>query len=146
MSQGSEEAFLGRGWAFPPSFSAGGAGVEMASGVEDIHQSLQILLATIPGERVMLETFGCDLASLTFEELDQGLVNTIERMIRDAIVDFEPRVELDGVDVSRSDTQPGGSSDGATVLIGVRYTVKGTNSRYNMVFPFYLMEATPAGV
>jgi phage baseplate assembly protein W len=140
MTKGTEEAFLGRGWAFPPSFSAGGAGVEMTSGADDIHQSLRILLGTIPGERVMQETFGCNLDSLVFEEMDQGLVNTLERMIRDAIVDFEPRVDLDGVDVSRS------STEAATVLISVRYTVRGTNSRYNMVFPFYLMEATPAGV
>jgi phage baseplate assembly protein W len=140
MTKGNDEAFLGRGWAFPPSFSAGGARVEMASGADDIQESLQILLGTVPGERVMQEAFGVNLESMVFEELDQGLVNTIERMIQDAIVDFEPRVDLDGVDVSRSDR------DAATVIISVRYTVRGTNSRYNMVFPFYLMEATPAGV
>lgn len=135
----SDPPFLGRGWAFPPSFVAGGAGVEMASGVDDIEQSLQILLRTWPGERVMQETFGCDLGSLVFEPLDQRLINTLERLVGDAVIDHEPRIKLDRVDVARS---AGGPS---AVVITVHYTVKGTNSRYNLVFPFYLTEATPAG-
>lgn len=135
-----EESFLGRGWAFPPSFTSGGAEVEMVADAEDIHQSLQILLKTSPGERVMQEAFGCDLTSLLFEELDQGLINTIERLIRNAIVEFEPRIRLDRVDVSKSDTEPG------CVIIGIHYTIRGTNSRFNMVFPFYLTEATLPGV
>jgi phage baseplate assembly protein W len=136
----SDPSFLGRGWAFPPSFSAGGADVEMASGVEDIEQSLQILLGTGLGERVMQDTFGCDLGSLKFEELDQRLINTLERLITGAVLDHEPRIKLDRVDVDRS--APGPSA----IFITVRYTVSATNSRYNMVFPFYLMEAAPSGV
>jgi uncharacterized protein len=134
-----ESSFLGRGWAFPPSFGPGGADVEMVSGSADIQQSLQILIGTSPGERVMQETFGCDLASLVFEELDQGLINTIERLLTDAILEYEPRIQVDRIDVTESDTQPG------CVLIGVNYTVRDTNSRFNMVFPFYLTEATLPG-
>ena len=136
----SDPSFLGRGWAFPPSFSAGGADVEVVSGVEDIEQSLRILLGTWPGERVMQETFGCDLASLTFEELDQRLINTLERLITDAVIEHEPRVKVNRIDVVRSASGP------SAVFITVHYTVRGTNSRYNMVFPFYLTEATPPGV
>jgi phage baseplate assembly protein W len=136
----SNPSFLGRGWAFPPSFPAGGADVEMANGVEDIEQSLQILLGTWPGERVMQETFGCDLASLVFQQLDQRLINTLERLIRGAVLDHEPRIKLDRVDVARSPAEPD------AILITVYYTVRATNSRYNMVFPFYLTEATPSGV
>lgn len=134
-----ESSFLGRGWAFPPSFGRGGADVEMVSGAADVQQSLQILIGTTPGERVMQETFGCDLASLTFEELDQGLINTIERLLTDAILEYEPRIQVDRIDVAESDAQPG------CVLIGVNYTVRDTNSRFNMVFPFYLTEATLPG-
>jgi phage baseplate assembly protein W len=139
MKNPGEDAFLGRGWAFPPAFSAGGADVEMVSGALDIHQSLQIILGTVPGERVMAEAFGCDLTSLLFEELDQGLVNTAERLVRNAIIGFEPRVDLDRIDVTKSDTEA------ACVVVSVHYTVRGTNARYNMVFPFYLLEATPSG-
>lgn len=136
----SESSFLGLGWAFPPSFARGGADVEMVSGATDIHQSLQILLGTSPGERVLQETFGCDLTSLVFEGLDQGLINTIERLVTDGIRDFEPRIAVDQIDVSESDAQQG------CVLISVSYTVRSTNSRFNMVFPFYLTEATLPGV
>ncbi|WP_437719889.1 GPW/gp25 family protein [Sorangium sp. So ce861] len=134
-----ESSFLGRGWAFPPSFSRGGADVEMVSGPADVQQSLQILVGTSPGERVLAETFGCDLAGLVFEELDQGLINTIERLLTDAILEHEPRIQVDRIDVAESDAQPG------CVLIGVNYTIRDTNSRFNMVFPFYLTEATLPG-
>jgi phage baseplate assembly protein W len=72
-------SFLGRGWAFPPSFPELGAEVEMVSDAEDIVESLQILLGTLPGERVMQEAFGCNLASVLFEELDQDLISTVSR-------------------------------------------------------------------
>lgn len=139
MNKPREDAFLGRGWAFPPALSAGGAGVEMVAGEGDIRESLQILLGTVPGERVMQESFGCDLSSQLFEEPDQGLVNTIQRLVEDAIVEHEPRVDLEHVDVSRSADSP------TCVVISVRYTVRGTNTRYNLVYPFYLMEATLRG-
>jgi hypothetical protein len=134
-----EESFLGLGWAFPPSFSAGGGDVEMVSGPEDIEQSLRILLGTAPGERVMHEGFGCDLPRLMFEELDQALLNNAKRLISDAIIEHEPRIRLDQVDVTRSRAEVG------AIVVSVFYTVRGTNSRFNMVFPFYLMEATRPG-
>lgn len=136
---GSDAPFLGRGWAFPPAFSAGGAEVEMVSGEEDVHQSLRILLGTTPGERVMQHAFGCDLASLLFEELDQNLINTIERIISDALTEHEPRIELEDLDVSPSATES------SCVRVRIGYSIRGTNSRFNMVFPFYLMEAAQPG-
>ncbi len=137
----TEDSFLGRGWAFPPSFTAGGAEVETVAGAEDIHQSLRILLATQPGERVMQEHFGCALASVLFEEIDQGLINSLTRLVTDAVLYHEPRIDLDRVDVEPS----GAGADPASLLISIHYTVRGTNSRYNMVYPFYLTEATVPG-
>src|ERR1044071_7123437 len=113
----SDPAFLGRGWTFPPSFAAGGSEVEMVSGVADIEQSLQILFGTRLGERVMQETFGCDLLSLKFEPLDQRLVNTLERLITDAVTEHEPRIKVDRVDVTPRVAGPSG------IFITVRYTV-----------------------
>lgn len=134
-----EGSFLGTGWAFPPSFTAGGGDVEMVSGADDIRQSLEILLATAPGERVMAETFGTDLPRLMFEELDQSLANAVERLVRNAIVEHEPRIKVDRVHVERSAEEP------HCLLIHLYYTVRGTNSRFNMVYPFYRMEATLPG-
>ncbi|MEN9868283.1 MAG: hypothetical protein RL748_3873 [Pseudomonadota bacterium] len=132
----SNPSFLGTGWSFPPSFGDGGADVAMVAGNEDIVQSLQILLATRLGERVMKDDFGCDLSMLLFEEVDQGLVNNITRMITDAILYHEPRIELDDLTISESEQEPG------LLMIAISYTVRNTNSRYNMVYPFYINEAS----
>lgn len=135
-SKKGEQAFLGRGWAFPPTFSQGGADVEMVSNAADIQQSLRILLGTTQGERVMQESFGCDLQGLLFEEGDQWLMARIERTVRDAISTHEPRITLDEVKVTGQDVRAG------TLRVSIRYAIRGTNSRFNMVFPFYLTEAT----
>jgi phage baseplate assembly protein W len=133
----TEQSFLGTGWNFPPSFTKGGAEVTMVSGVEDIHQSLQILLSTSLGERVMQEDFGCDLSRVMFEEMDQDLMNSLTSIISDAILYHEPRITLDDLDIPESQNQPG------LLLISITYTIKSTNSRFNMVYPFYINEASP---
>ena len=134
-----EQSFLGTGWHFPPAFSKGGAEVEMVSGVEDIHQSLQILLSTRLGERIMQEDYGCDLSYVLFEEIDQGLLNSLNSIISDAILYHEPRITMDDLDISEDQDEPG------RLLIQIEYTVRGTNSRFNMVYPFYINEATTPG-
>lgn len=131
-----KESFLGRGFSFPPRFSRGGADVEMVSNAEDIEQSIRILLGTTQGERILRESFGCNLTGLLFEEADQWLVSRIERTVSDAILENEPRVILDRVTVN------GGDRYGGRFDVNVMYTVRATNTRFNMVFPFYLTEAT----
>jgi phage baseplate assembly protein W len=130
------DSFLGSGWSFPPSFARGGADVHMVSGVADIEQSLGILLSTQRGERVMQEDFGCDLSEFLFGEISQGLIGRIRSFITDAVLHFEPRINLNSVDVSESAAEAG------LLVITLDYTVRATNSRYNMVYPFYLNEAT----
>jgi uncharacterized protein len=137
MTVGS--SFLGTGWSFPPRFSRGGAEVEVVSDAEDVHQSLQILLGTRRGERPMQERFGANLDSVLFEEMDQGLVNRVISLIHDGILEYEPRVDLRTVDVTPA-------SEAGVLHIRIEYAIRGTNSRYNMVFPFYLNEAVGPGV
>lgn len=132
----NDQSFLGTGWSFPPSFTQGGGEVEMVSGPEDIHQSLQVLFATQLGERVMQDEFGCDLNSFLFEEIDQGLINSLTGMISDAILYHEPRITMDRLEIT------GSASEQGLLLISIDYTIRSTNSRYNMVYPFYLNEAT----
>lgn len=131
----NKDAFLGRGWSFPPAFSKSGADVAMVSGIEDIHQSLQILLSTRLGERVMQENFGCELQDFLFEEVNHNLVISIKSVISDAILYHEPRITLEHIDISESADHLG------LLLISLTYTIRGTNSRFNMVYPFYIDEA-----
>jgi len=128
--------FLGTGWAFPPSFGAGGATMSMVSDVEDIQQSLQILFATRQGERPMHEDYGCRLDELMFAPVDQALVNSLVAMIDDAVLRHEPRITLQDVDVTPDGVAPG------VLRIRLDYLVRATHTRFNMVFPFYLNDAT----
>ena len=119
-----EAAFLGKGWAFPPTFTRGGANLEMVSADEDIHQSLRIIISTQPGERVMQDQFGCGMDSFVFAEFDHGMINTIRQTISDAILYHEPRVELENLSITEDKDEP------ELLLISIEYTVRGTNSRY----------------
>jgi phage baseplate assembly protein W len=127
--------FLGRGWSFPPAFTAGGAQVQTVAGEDDIEQSLGLLLATRRGERVMVPDFGCDLSEFLFEEISPALVGQVRDLVSDAILNHEPRVLLNGVEVSDERAGEG------LLLIEIDYQVRATNSRYNLVYPFYLREA-----
>lgn len=131
-----KDAFLGKGWGFPPAFFANGAEVEMVSDEQDILQSLNILLSTTLGERSLFSSYGSDLNRFMFEEADQGMVNGIQNMVQDAILNNESRIEVTTVDVSVSD-----STDGL-VMISIEYLIRTTNTRYNLVYPFYLQEAS----
>lgn len=133
-------SFLGKGWSFPPCFTEGGGDLDMVEGAEDISQSLQILLSTRMSERVMMGEFGCDLTRYQFEEINQALVNNLSSLISNAIIAHEPRIKLEAVDISDSQAEHG------LLLIRIDYTVRATNSRYNMVYPFYLNEAARPGV
>ena len=132
----ADAAFLGRGWAFPPEFGPNGSDVTTVAGEEDVAQSLTILFGTALGERVMRGTYGCELTRYMFEEMDQSLLTSINSAVSDAILYHEPRIRLDGVDAEIDDRASG------RVLISVRYTVRANNTRFNMVYPFYLIETT----
>ena len=128
--------FLGRGWSFPPTFSLVPLGVAMLEQEADIASSLEVLLTTIPGERVMLPEFGCNLEELIFENLDTTTRTLLEDKIESAILYYEPRIELEKVRLDGSRELEG------VVLIDITYRVRTTNSRFNFVFPFYKQEGT----
>lgn len=126
--------FLGKGWAFPPSFIKEAKQVRIAEGVADIQQSLHILLSTPTGYRVMRRDFGCDITLSIFESLDENRKTLLTDMIREAILRNEARIDLESVHLDDSRQNQG------VVLIEINYTVRGTNSRFNQVFPFYQEE------
>ena len=131
-----ERKFLGRGWAFPPTFSKIGKTVRMVEEVEDIEQSLTILLSTRRGERFVLPDYGCDLHPSVFRSINSNTETYLATLISDAILFHEPRITLDDVVFDKKDVLEG------ILRIDIHYTVRATNSRRNMVFPFYFHEAT----
>jgi len=124
----NKKSFLGIGWSFPPEFNRDAAAVKMISDEEDIQSSLEILLTTRLGERIMVPQYGCNLDELLFENLSRTLTTYVSELIKTAI--------LYHIDISESDVLQG------ELFIKVEYTVRATNSRNNVVFPFYLEEGT----
>jgi hypothetical protein len=128
-------SFLGTGWSFPPEFSIR-AGVRMVSAEEDIRQSLHIVLATAPGERVMRPAFGAGIKQQIYESINATTITILKDTIRRAILFYEPRVVVEAI-----------IADTTLALEGrldflIDYTIISTNTRHNIVYPFYCLEGT----
>jgi phage baseplate assembly protein W len=136
MASASDPAFLGSGWSFPPTFSRSVLGITLVSGIEDIRESLQILFSTAQGERVMLPEYGCDLWRMVFRGMTTTLTTELKDMVEQAIILWEPRIDLLSVSAVRDPDQDG------LINIDVAFTVRRTNTRSNFVYPFLLQEAT----
>lgn len=132
----SEKAFLGRGWGFPPTFDKASKSVGMLEVEADIESSLEILLSTRLGERIMQPNYGCNLDDMVFEAMNLTMLTYLKDLVENAILYFEPRIDLEGVDIDTSQELEG------VLLIIIDYTVRTTNSRFNFVFPFYKNEGS----
>ncbi len=132
----SNNDFLGKGWSFPPTFNASTQTVEMTEKEEDIQRSLEVLLSTLVGERLMQPKFGCNLDEYLFESLDTTTKTLIGEKVETAILYFEPRISVKRVDVNTERELEG------VILIEVGYVVRATNSRFNFVFPYFKIEGT----
>ena len=136
----TNESFLGRGWGFPPEFIKTTAGVKLTEGDDDIEKSLQILLSTRLGERIMLPDYGCNLEELLFKPLNLTLKTYVADLIKTAILYHEPRIDAEKIWIDESTDNDG------ILLINIDYRIRITNSRKNMVFPFYKSEGTEIGL
>ncbi len=126
--------FVGRGLRFPIVPDAAG-GLGWVEGDDNVEQSLRVLLLTATGERVMRATFGTQAPRLVFAPGSVQYLRLLEDTIRGAVRDWEPRVEVLEVRAELSAVDP----THATVNLG--YRVRRSNSRQNLVFPFYLGQA-----
>lgn len=129
-------SFLGRGWSFPPEFQKETGTVKMVEDEADIESSLEILLATRLGERVMLPEYGCNLEDLLFNPLNLTAKTVVIDLIKTAILYHEPRIDVKKIAIDPADELNG------VLLINIDYIVRTTNSRKNMVFPFYKEEGS----
>lgn len=130
------KAFLGVGWAFPPRLETDRT-ISMAAYEEDIRQAILIIMGTNPGERVMRPDFGAGLNAFVFEPVSTTLLALVKTRVREALIDWEPRIDVEEVKVT---TDP---AERNLLLIEVSYRVRATNTLHNLVYPFYLQEGTP---
>lgn len=128
-------SFLGRGWAFPVTFTKGSNTVVMSEDEKDIEESLIILLTTSLGERVMRPDYGANLEDMLFESINVTTATIIINRLKRAILFHEPRVKVNDIDMV-PDIANG------FIEVTVDYFIISTNTRTNLVFPFYLNEGT----
>ena len=125
--------FLGSGWGFPVRVDDDGAVVPVA--LEDaVRQAVWVILSTAPGERVMGPSFGAGLADLVFAPNSPATQGLVVSAVRDALVEWEPRIDVLDVTAVPDPGEP------VRLLIEVDYSVRATNSRFNLVYPFYLQQ------
>ncbi|MEP7120327.1 MAG: GPW/gp25 family protein [Byssovorax sp.] len=131
-------SFLGTGWSFPPEFVLEAGEVRMTSDEQDIEASLRILFGTTPGERLFAPVYGLDVRELLFEPMSTTLRTFLAERVKIAILFYEGRIEVLSLQIESPDPNNG------TLRISLDYAVRSTNSRYNLVFPFYLGDGNEA--
>ena len=128
--------FLGRGWAFPVDVEDDGR-IALAGADEGLRQSIRSILSTMPGERVMRPDFGCAVADLVFAVNDDATAAAVSAAVREALAVWEPRIDV--LDVFATPGNAAADPEAAEVLlVEINYEVRATNSRFNLVYPFYL--------
>lgn len=123
--------FLGRGWSFPIGFAPSGR-LQWSAGEDKIRQSLLLILRTVPGERVLMPTFGCRIGELVFARTDGATCALAQAYVKEALQAWEPRIDPPDVTVDIDPSEPN------ALRISIDYVVRETNKAGNLVYPFYL--------
>jgi phage baseplate assembly protein W len=125
------QEFLGVGWKYPVQLKDPGE-ISMSRYEEDIREAIMIILGTAPGERVMRPEFGCGIHRYVFAPNNTRTASLVRFDVEEALNRWEPRIELETVTVQPDPAEP------ATLRISIDYKVRATDSRFNLVYPFYL--------
>jgi uncharacterized protein len=126
-------SFLGAGWTFPVRVGPSG-GLGLSAAEQSITESIWLVLSTAPGERVMNPRFGCGMHEYVFAANDAATRAAVAQHVRDALTNFEPRIDV--LDVRVSDS---GDLDNL-LLVAIDYRVRDNNAMHNLVYPFYITE------
>jgi uncharacterized protein len=129
--------FLGVGLGFPVTIDGKEKRLAVAEYEESVRQAIWIILATAKGERVMRPDFGCGIYELVFAVNDAGTRGLVEYEVREALRAWEPRI-----DVLKVKARSAGAEE-EKLLISIDYRVRVTDSRFNLVYPFYLERGRP---
>lgn len=130
-----DRSFLGTGMKFPPQINKATGRFVTSSFEESVKESIYLILMTGKNERVFLPSFGSRLMSYTFMDTSATQLNIMSRDLKDTILSQEPRVS--DVNITIEDETVNGR-----LIVNIDYVISGTNTRDNLVFPFYLNAAT----
>jgi uncharacterized protein len=109
-----------------------GGSIEMVEEEESVRQSILLLLATVPGERVMRPEYGCDLYRLVFSPNDDTTAGLAQHYVERALTRWEPRIQILHLDALRTEADPG------RLDIHLEYRVRATQRAERLVFPLSL--------
>ena len=125
---------IGSGLAFPLAVDRRGS-IALARDEQDIDQAIQLILGTAPGERPMRPEFGCGVHDFVFDSIDANTIGNMEEAIREALLRWEPRIDVRAVRFDASEAANG------LLTIDITYEVRATNTSRNLVYPFYVIPA-----
>ena len=125
-----DDDFIGRGWSFPLDVNANGT-IATVGGARKLEQAMALVLSTYPGERPFRPLFGSKLRDFVFEGATPDVFARIERAVRDSLLIWEPRVDVEHVIVYPAPDQEN------LLNVDISYVIKGENDPRNLVYPFY---------
>jgi uncharacterized protein len=134
-SETKERDFLGVGWSYPVATDPLRGDVQLSRYDRDVKEAIRIVLETRPGERLMRPSFGCGIHELVLEEINATILFAVESSVREALITYEPRIELLAVDVDPRDALNG------CLLVSIHYRLRRTNQDDNLVYPFFFLES-----
>ena len=126
-----EGSFLGTGMKFPPQVNRATGRFEVASEKESVKESVYLILMTQQTERFTRPNFGSNLMSYTFMDVNNMTLSIMIRDLTEQLTRQEPRIQ--DVRVAADDQVRDGC-----LIVNIGYTIRNTNVRDNLVFPFYL--------
>lgn len=122
--------FAGVGWQFPIQIQDGKIAATQSE--EAVRQSIWMILGTTPGERPMRPDFGCGIHELVFAPVNPSTLGQLASEVQQALIRWEPRIDVISV---TAEPVPGKPQE---IAIAIDYRVRANNSRFNLVYPFYL--------
>lgn len=131
-----QKEFLGSGWSFPIMFSVGNHQLNLTQYENNISDTIEVIMKTNLGERPLVPKFGSGLEEFFFQKMSSTLKGDIQNTVKNALLENEPRITVNNVDVEFTDIASG------LVEVIIDYEYNKTNTRHNYVYPFYLKEGT----
>jgi hypothetical protein len=128
------QTFLGTGWSFPIQFNFQRSTTHLVSNAECISQNIRMLLSTRQGERPMFPEYGHQLYLMSFQLMSETLIYRIKEHLHYIFMMHEPRITLEEIDIQLDE------ENDHIVHLHLDYLIRETNTRTNMVFPYYLIE------
>lgn len=126
-----KKSFIGKGIAFPLGVDSTG-GLKLSEYEQNVEENILIILGTAPGERMMRPDFGCRIHDFVFYPNNASTAALVSYYVREALVKWEPRIEEVTVNARPDPAREN------VMLVDISYKIRRTNSRRNLVYPFYL--------